>query len=183
MTTVNHITQSVSPSTRRYWLVRWGCVFVLLGLISSCGFTLRGQQLPNSALSHLHVEQPARYSALHNTVEQYFTKQGIQANIDGTITHTISIKPESIERRLLSVFSTGQVAEYELIYAVNYVLHFADMKPQNYTFTLIREYQDDPRQVLAKTRELNLVLNELRQEAAATIYQRLPAHLAQLQGR
>jgi LPS-assembly lipoprotein len=86
-------------------------------------------------------------------------------------------------RRLLSVFSTGQVAEYELIYAVNYMLHFADMKPQNYTFTLIREYQDDPRQVLAKTRELNLVLNELRQEAAATIYQRLPAHLAQLQGR
>ena len=63
MTTVNQITQSVSPSTRHYWLVRWFCVFVLLGLlglISSCGFTLRGQQLPNSALSHLHVEQPAR---------------------------------------------------------------------------------------------------------------------------
>ncbi len=183
MTTVNRISQSTSPRNSQSWLVSWCCVLLLIGLTSSCGFTLRGQQLPKSVLSHLHVEQPASYSALHDTVEQYFTKQGIQADIEGTVTHTISIKPEAVERRLLSVFSTGQVAEYELIYAVKYALNIDDNQPTNYTFTLIREYQDDPRQVLAKTRELNLVLNELRQEAAATIYQRLPAHLAQLQGR
>jgi LPS-assembly lipoprotein len=183
MTTVNRATQSASTSTSQHWIVRWWCVLLLIGLTSSCGFTLRGQQLPTSVLSHLHVEQPASFSALHDSVERFFTQQGIKSDIDGTITHTITIKPEAIERRLLSVFSTGQVAEYELIYAVNYALNLADSEPTNYTFTLIREYQDDPRQVLAKTRELNLVLNELRQEAAATIYQRLPAHLAQLQGR
>lgn len=172
-----------APRSANQWLVRCCSILIVLAMISSCGFTLRGQQLPISVLSHLHVEQPASYSSLHETTKQYFIQQGIQTSLDGSITNTLAIKPEAIERRLLSVFSTGQVAEYELIYAVKYTLNLADLDAVSYTFTIVREYQDDPRQVLAKTRELNLVLNELRQEAAATIYQRLPAHLAQLQGR
>ncbi len=149
-------------------------------LLSSCGFALRGQQIPASVLPQLHVSMPQLYSPLHSKVSEYFIQQGLPDSINGEIKHRLMISPESVDRRLLSVFSTGQVAEYELIYLVKYQVRYLDNDPLVYSFTLLREYQDDPRQVLAKTRELNLVLDELRQEAADTIYRRLPGHIAQI---
>ena len=41
------------------------------------------------------------------------------------------------------------------------------------TFDVMRDYQDDPDQVLAKSRELELVLDEMRAEAADIIIRRL----------
>ncbi|MGB1144556.1 MAG: LPS assembly lipoprotein LptE [Glaciecola sp.] len=154
----------------------------IMALLSACGFTLRGQQIPQSLLSHLTLESTPQYSDLHQTMQQLLEKQGMADSLNGQIQNTMVLQPENIERRLLSVFSTGQVAEYELIYNVRYALSLGDNPPVSYQFVLTREYQDDPRQVLAKTRELNLVLSELRQEAARTIYQRLPANITQQLG-
>ena len=40
-------------------------------------------------------------------------------------------------------------------------------------FEVVRDYQDDPDQVLAKSRELELMLDEMRDEAADIIIRRL----------
>jgi LPS-assembly lipoprotein len=58
------------------------------------------------------------------------------------------------------------VAEYDLVYTVEYQVVFPNRVPIKNKLTVSREYQDDPDQILAKSRELNLVLNELREEAA-----------------
>lgn len=81
--------------------------------------------------------------------------------------------PEKLERRLLSVYASGQVAEYELIYTVRYRVQFPDEEAIMATFDVMRDYQDDPDQVLAKSRELELVLDEMRAEAADIIIRRL----------
>ncbi len=166
------------------WSKRVVLLISIIALLSACGFTLRGQQIPQSLLSHLTLESTAQHSGLHQSTQAFFEQQGLAAiDNNGNIDNTMVLEPENIERRLLSVFSTGQVAEYELIYNVRYSLSIGEQPPIFYEFVLTREYQDDPRQVLAKTRELNLVLNELRQEAARTIYQRLPANITQQLGR
>ena len=67
------------------------------------------------------------------------------------------------------MFATGQVAEYELIYNVRYTVLFSDGQALKTSFEVLREYQDDPDKVLAKSRELNLVVNEMRLEAADRI--------------
>jgi len=75
----------------------------------------------------------------------------------------------------LSVFQNGQVAEYELIYAVHYQLRFSSKndgspeEPQDFRFELNRDYQDDPNLALAKSRELSLLLSEMRKSAADKI--------------
>lgn len=165
------------------WNTRIVLLICIMALLSACGFTLRGQQIPQSLLSHLTLESTPQYSDLHRTMQLLLKKQGMADSLNGKIQNTMVLQPENIERRLLSVFSTGQVAEYELIYNVRYALSLGDNPPVSYQFVLTREYQDDPRQVLAKTRELNLVLSELRQEAARTIYQRLPANITQQLGQ
>ena len=88
----------------------------------------------------------------------------------------LRIISEKLDRRTLSVFKNGQVAEYELIYAVHYQLRFnADNdskqieEPQDFRFELNRDYQDDPSLALAKSRELSLLLSEMRLSAADKI--------------
>jgi LPS-assembly lipoprotein len=45
--------------------------------------------------------------------------------------------------------------------------------------TVAREYQDDPDQVLAKSRELELVLNEMRTESADRMIRLLSSQYTQ----
>ena len=80
---------------------------------------------------------------------------------------------------MLSVFPTGQVAEYELIYSVNYTVTFPGEPPQDSYIEVLREYQDDPNELLAKSRELDLVMSEMRQEAADRIIRLLPSQAPQ----
>jgi LPS-assembly lipoprotein len=67
------------------------------------------------------------------------------------------------------VFSSGQVAEYELIYSVDYQVIFPNAEPINNTVSVSREYQDDPQRILAKSRELELIMDEMRMETADRI--------------
>ena len=80
---------------------------------------------------------------------------------------------DKLDRSNLSLFSTGQVAEYELIYTVNYQIIFPGKEPLEYTLELFRDYQDDPKAVLAKSRELELLLSELRMQAVDRIMRQL----------
>ena len=79
------------------------------------------------------------------------------------------ILQDNLDRRTLSVFPNGQVAEYELIYTVRYQVLIPGKEIQDFNFELNRDYQDDPDIALAKSRELSLMLREMRQEAANKI--------------
>jgi len=153
-------------------------LFLLLGimtLLQSCGFKLRGSQaLPDDITSVILVAN-FNYSPLQRALDRRLPVYQLQSRVVerkalNTITDlnsvAIILQPESLERRLLSVFSTGQVAEYELIFSVNYQVIFPNSEPIKASMTVAREYQDDPDEVLAKSRELDLVLDEMRNETA-----------------
>ena len=148
---------------------------ILLMLISSCGFNLRGSQALPDSLKHVLINAPLQYSPLSRALQQRLSVYQLNGiinessadpieNIEQTV--LVRLQPEHFERRLLSVFTSGQVAEYELVYSVNYQVVFPNALPINNKLTVNREYQDDPDQILAKSRELDLILNELRSEAA-----------------
>lgn len=84
-------------------------------------------------------------------------------------TAAIYLTSDNLDRRLLSLFATGQVAEYELIYRVKYRVKFPAQEAFDTEVTVTQEYQDDPDQVLAKSRELELILTEMRTSAADKI--------------
>ncbi len=143
----------------------------LIVSVSACGFRLRGtQQLPES-INQVYIASQFAHMPMQRALEQRLSVYQLQ-NVTQTQaqqdprTVTIYLQPEELERRLLSVFATGQVAEYELIFSIPYTVQFADQEAIASRIEVLREYQDDPDEVLAKSRELDLVLTEMRNEAA-----------------
>ncbi|MBO1255410.1 hypothetical protein J3L16_06900 [Alteromonas sp. 5E99-2] len=146
-------------------------VLVVLEL-TACGFQLRQSPPLPEGIEGVSIISPNLQSklarALSSRLKIYQLSEITTQQTDNS-TVQITLQPEDLERRLLSIFSTGQVAEYELIYSVNYTVSFPDSAPVNGYVEVLREYQDDPDQVLAKSRELEVVLSEVRQEAADRI--------------
>ncbi|MDC8830900.1 LPS assembly lipoprotein LptE [Alteromonas sp. chi3] len=154
--------------------VRYCAVLLTTLVLASCGFHLRSDKILPSNTNYLHIESTTRNApllrALKVRMDVYQIDGGTEAKpVYEDTTITIRLQPEKLDRRLLSVFATGQVAEYELIYSVRYTVTFPDGKQVSNFFEVLREYQDDPDQVLAKSRELNLVLDEMRLDAADRI--------------
>lgn len=152
-------------------------------LLTGCGFKLRGSQVLPPSVNFVAIKAQQAHDPLARALERRLAVYSLDGGVDATSASplssvTVRVAPEKLERRLLSVFSTGQVAEYELIYGVNYMVQFAGKDATTHYFEVLRDYQDDPDQVLAKSRELELVLDEMRQEAADRIIRRLASQAA-----
>ncbi|WP_245942587.1 LPS assembly lipoprotein LptE [Candidatus Colwellia aromaticivorans] len=145
-------------------------VFTLVSLLSACGFHLRGDYLLNDELQTLYVSSSDIHGELTRLVKQHLSHNQVKVlKHKNTQVPELRIMSDTLDRRTLSVFENGQVAEYELIYAVHYQLRFANEEPKSFHFELNRDYQDDPSLALAKSRELSLLLSEMRTSAADKI--------------
>lgn len=157
-------------------------------ILTSCGFQLRGDYLLPDALQTLNVTSVDKHGELTRVLKQHLKINQVNLVSSSKISptnnaafnyaennHNIKPVPElrilkdKLDRRTLSVFPNGQVAEYELIYTVKYQLLIAGKAPQTFEFELNRDYQEDPDFALAKSRELKLLLSEMRQIAADRI--------------
>lgn len=141
-----------------------------ISLLSGCGFQLRGDYLLDDELQTLYVSSSDVHGELTRLV-----KLSLSHNQVKVLKHASADAPElrivsdRLDRRTLSLFANGQVAEYELIYSVQYQVRFAGEEARKFTFELYRDYQDDPNLALAKSRELTLLLSEMRTAAADKI--------------
>ena len=149
-------------------------LFVAVALLGGCGFKLRGDQPLPVGIDKVNLVSAKQYSPLQRALKKRFRiyqipmveAKSLDMSDDAV---NIVLLPDSLDRRLLSLFPTGQVAEYELVFSVRYQVVFPQQEPQLVEFEVTREYQDDPDEVLAKSRELDLVLGELREQAADRI--------------
>ncbi|UAA40724.1 hypothetical protein KIH87_06205 [Paraneptunicella aestuarii] len=156
---------------------------LITSLLHGCGFKLRNDYQLAKSVSHIQLTSTERHSQLQKTLAQrlkFLDVEVIEAREQFNEKNaTLYLQREKLERKLLSLFPSGQVAEYELLYQVKYQYikgsKQENAKPESieYEFVLSREYQDDPDQVLAKSRELDLILDELRQQAANRIIRTL----------
>lgn len=147
-------------------------------LLSGCGFHLRsGPSLPDN-INTVAIDSARAHAPLARALDKHlnvYGLNGVDKNTQSATSNTIYIYllPEQLERQLLSVYPSGQVAEYELIFIVRYRVQFPGKEAIVAQFEVVRDYQDDPDQVLAKSRELELMLDEMRDEAADIIIRRL----------
>jgi len=139
-------------------------------LLTACGFQLRGNYLLDDDLQTLYVSSTDVHGELTRLVKLSLTRN--QVNVlkrPKTDIPELRIISDKLDRRTLSLFSNGQVAEYELIYSVHYQVRFAGEDAKDFRFELYRDYQDDPNFALAKSRELTLLLSEMRTSGADKI--------------
>lgn len=150
---------------------------ILLGLaLGGCGFKLKGSyQLPEE-LHRLTLTSPDEYGQLTQLLKSRLKRY--QVEISRSYHSTVpelTLGKDKLERGTLSLFSTGQVAEYELIYSVDYQLSRPDHQAQRFSIEIRRDYLDDPQAAQAKSREMALLLKEMRAQAADQIVRQLSA--------
>jgi LPS-assembly lipoprotein len=143
---------------------------IVLMMLNGCGFQLRGNYLLAPELQTIIFSSVDQYGELTRLIKQHLSINDVTlVRQSEKAIPQMRILQDNLDRRTLSVFPNGQVAEYELIYTVRYQILIPGQDIQNFRFELNRDYQDDPDIALAKSRELSLMLREMRIEAANKI--------------
>lgn len=165
------ITKSKRQLAKVYSLVL--CTF----LLTACGFKLRGDYLLPEQLQTIYLSSDDKQGELSRVVKQHLLFNQVKLlALPNNKNAQLRILKDKLDRRTLSVFDNGQVAEYELIYTVNVQLILPEQEPHTISFEINRDYQDDPNFALAKSRELALILSEMRQEAADIILRKMASN-------
>jgi LPS-assembly lipoprotein len=157
------------------------CILTIVLTIVGCGFKLRGDYGLPTGIQQLQLLAAQKNTPLHRILGKQLKVINIDvwdntasaSQIDEQVDVIVYLSSDQLERRLLSLFSSGQVAEYELVYTIKYQIQFPTQDALEIEFDVTREYQDDPDAVLAKSRELDLIQNEMRQEAANRIIRQI----------
>ncbi|MBE1287246.1 MAG: hypothetical protein GJ671_05940 [Alteromonadaceae bacterium] len=147
----------------------WFLIFVVFSL-SSCGFTPRQANLVPQELRRLAIVTQPSTQAFAEALKRLGSLNDLVWRNESNI--RLNLIDEKVTRRLLSVFASGQVAEYELNYTLRYQLS-VDSASIPLEINILRDYQDDPKQVLAKSLELELIMQELRNQAAEQLLRTL----------
>jgi len=142
-------------------------------LLSSCGFHLKkASSLPDD-LKQLTLVGDDQKSALFSYLQTELAMSDVTLVPASKQSAQLYLFKEQLERQTLSLFQNGQVAEYELAYSVSYVVKRPKQKAIEKRFELYRNYQDDPDKALAKAKELELLISEIRQQASRRIVREL----------
>lgn len=150
---------------------------LLIATLNGCGFQLRGDyQLPETLQSVSLQSQVSQELSVH--MEQRFIHSGIPVT-KAEQPVVVRLLSDKLERRTLSLFESGQVAEYELLYQVNYQLFNNEKLRLERTVEVARDYQDDPNFALAKTREREMLVDEMRAEASRLILQQIISEMSE----
>ncbi|NMR25149.1 hypothetical protein HH219_06285 [Pseudoalteromonas sp. NEC-BIFX-2020_015] len=143
-------------------------------LLSGCGFHLKkASSLPDD-LTTLTLSGDDERSALFAMLDKELTLSKVELlSAPKKNVAQLYLFKDSLSRQTLSLFKNGQVAEYELAYSVHYLVKRPGQQAIEKSFELYRNYQDDPDNALAKAKEFDLLLNEIRKQASRRIVREL----------
>ena len=141
-------------------------------LTAGCGFKLKQDWAINQANNRVVLSSGEQHLPMFRTLRQGLLSRGVIVATDGIDMPQINIINESLERRLLSLFSSGQVAEYDLVFKVRYAIQLYQQEAQLFEFQETRQYQDDPDRALAKSKERAVILEEMRTTASDEIFRK-----------
>ncbi|WP_394130478.1 LPS assembly lipoprotein LptE [Shewanella maritima] len=151
----------------------WLCLIIVTSLVSGCGFKLQRNYSIPAELSTLHLSSADKYSELTRLLGDRLRVQRVEMVPASDDVPVLRLHSDSLERATLSLYPTGNVAEYELIYQVHFSVTLPEQEPQVFDTSIRRDYKDDPRTALAKSREMELLVKEMRIQAADRIVQTL----------
>lgn len=152
-------------------MVLSGCGFQLKGTpVGEDGTTALGRSLHGQVV-RLASRQPR--SDLTAMLSQQLTYAGAQLDASDGATLLLNLGEERFDQRNLSLTTQARSAEVELTMSTQITLTQGNRVLINSdTVSVVRQFYNDPRNVVGKNEELRLLRNEMRQDLAAQIIRR-----------
>ena len=148
-------------------------------LLSACGFQLRGTgdggtKVPDAWKSmHLVTNNPN--SEFSREVLSRFAASGVQWTDQDVANFSLILSPERFSQRNLSLNAEARAAEFELTMSAQFTVLNADKTEamKQTTVSVIKQMENDPRNVVGKAEEIRLLKIEMRAELAQQMMRRI----------
>ena len=156
-------------------LTRLLLILLLPLLLAACGFQLRGDaDLPEEmARTHMAIDDP--YSTLARRVQTMLEQNGVKFVAPGQATAILEIPENRVLTQVLTIADNARVREYRISHTVQFRLTDADgnelMEMQ--TFRQTREISFDEQKILASSREQEYLKEDLSENLARQMVNRL----------
>lgn len=148
-------------------------------LTTACGFHLRSNYLLPGEVSHMSLTSFDSYNNITNAVEKQLRLNGVELVTPAPNTANLHLISETDSDRTLSLYQNARAAEYELIYKVKYRVTVPGYDSKSFQVNITRSYLDNPLAALAKSVEKDLILDEMREQAAEQIIRQMATLKAQ----
>ena len=154
---------------------------LLLGtalLLAGCGFQLRGAggvAVPEDWLS-MHMVTGNPNSEFSREVKTSFAANGVEwQDSMQTANYSIKLGPERFSQRNLSLNSEARAAEFELTMRSTFSVRDSSGKTviEDTTSSVVKQMENDPRNVVGKAEEIRILKGEMRSELAQQIMRRI----------
>ena len=150
-------------------------VIIMMGLITSCGYSMRGSLNLPPSLAEISVSSNT-YSELVNSINSTLLNSGIAVtSSNNKDLYRIIILSEKLNRRQLSMNITGRVNEYELIYEVIYQINSPNEKNLSDSIILYRDYSFDENNVMGNSDREDDIQADMISTASTLIFNKLRA--------
>lgn len=156
-------------------ILRFATVAGFTLLLCACGFALRGTQQSPIAIDTVVLRGDVS-STLTRQLRDSLESVGVTTVIAQSANYVLTVGPEQINSRTLSVNGRAQAAQYELQMAVEVALERGDamlMAPE--VISVTRSYFEDTANIAGSNAERELLQTEMRQELVDTLVRRLAA--------
>ncbi len=148
-------------------------LLVLSLLISACGYHLRGSIDLPEGLKRLYLQGSSSQfkQVVYKTLKSADGELVSSKELAGIV---IIVVKEKMQRRVLSLSSSGRANEYEIIYQLSFNLLDSEgnMLAEKQKIELSKDYFNDQEAVLAKNNEEKVLREELYLKAVRTIISR-----------
>lgn len=164
--------------------------FVLLACavaLTACGFALRGtgdysKLLPEDWKS-LALDSANGNSELSREITSRFAANGVQWGERGETQYTLVVKTEKFKQDNLSLSSEARAAEYELTMSTQFTVLDSNnqIAMEETKVGVVKQMENDPRNVVGKEEEIRLLQREMRTELAQQILRRMGFYASRTQ--
>jgi LPS-assembly lipoprotein len=160
-------------------LSHYGLILGISCLLGACGFQLRGTGSSGTAFPEtwksMTLVTGNPNGEFSRDVTALFAANGVQWTDSNSARFSLVLDAERFEQRNLSLNSEARVAEIELAMSAQFTVLDASKAvamPQT-TVSIIKQMENDPRNVVGKDGEMRLIQAEMRTELAEQILRRV----------
>ena len=166
----------------------YSLIFGLSILLTDCGFQLRGSggtTIPD-AWKSMYLATGNPNSELSYAVKISFTTNGVVwASERSEAVYVLRLGPEKFQQRNLSLNSQARASELELTLTAEFSVMDTEGNEvlASSEAIVVEQMENDPRNVVGKAEEINILKIEMRNELARQVMRRISFYAASTQSR